>query len=163
MRYFWTFLVALALGGAGGFAGGIFAYPFLFQADIVAEEPLPGSAGGRPLAQGRFIHADPGDRLHWGRGRISLYDGLVRLEDDFEVGPGPAYHLYLVPEETVTPATDVAASMYVDLGRLRAFKGSQNYRIPAGVDPRQYPNVVVWCEHFGVLISPARLLFEGAV
>jgi hypothetical protein len=50
--------------------------------------------------------------------------------------------------------------MFVDLGRLRAFKGSQVYSIPAGVDLKSYGSVVIWCEHFGVLISPARLEFQ---
>jgi len=47
--------------------------------------------------------------------------------------------------------------MFVDLGRLRAFKGSQNYELPAGVDVAKYASVVIWCEQFGVLISPAKL------
>ena len=57
----------------------------------------------------------------------------------------------------MTPATDVAKSMFVDLGRLKAFKGSQNYPIPPGVNPASFGSVVIWCEQFGVLISPARL------
>jgi hypothetical protein len=48
--------------------------------------------------------------------------------------------------------------MYVDLGRLRAFKGSQRYTIPAGVDLKNYPSVVIWCQRFSVLISPADLM-----
>ncbi len=32
------------------------------------------------------------------------------------------------------PSTNVARTMFVDLGRLKAFKGSQNYPVPAGVD-----------------------------
>ena len=51
--------------------------------------------------------------------------------------------------------------MYVDLGRLKAFKGSQNYPIPPGVDLSKYGSVVVWCEQFGVLISPATLKLTG--
>ena len=47
--------------------------------------------------------------------------------------------------------------MFIDLGGLRAFKGSQRYAIPAGVDLAKYPSVVIWCERFGVLISPADL------
>ena len=47
--------------------------------------------------------------------------------------------------------------MYVDLGRLRSFKGSQRYPIPAGVNLKEYPSVIIWCERFGVLISPADL------
>jgi hypothetical protein len=73
------------------------------------------------------------------------------------VGPGPKFHVYLVPLDEVTPSTDVAQSMYVDLGRLRAFKGSQNFPIPAGLELSNYRHVVIWCEHFGVLISPAKL------
>jgi hypothetical protein len=47
--------------------------------------------------------------------------------------------------------------MFVDLGRLRAFKGSQNYDIPVGLDVAKFGTVVIWCEQFGVLISPAKL------
>jgi hypothetical protein len=45
----------------------------------------------------------------------------------------------------------------VDLGRLRSFKGSQNYAVPAGVKLAQQRSVVIWCKEFGVLISPATL------
>jgi hypothetical protein len=47
--------------------------------------------------------------------------------------------------------------MFIDLGGLRAFKGSQRYPIPAGVNLKDYPSVVIWCERFSVLISPADL------
>jgi hypothetical protein len=40
---------------------------------------------------------------------------------------------------------------------LRAFKGSQRYSIPAGIDLKDYRSVIIWCERFGVLISPADL------
>jgi hypothetical protein len=47
--------------------------------------------------------------------------------------------------------------MFVDLGRLRAFKGSQRYAVPAGLDLSSFRSVVIWCEQFSVLISPADL------
>jgi len=50
----------------------------------------------------------------------------------------------------------------VDLGLLRAFKGGQNYKVPAGIDLSKYKSVVIWCEIFGVLISPAKLDFRGS-
>ena len=50
--------------------------------------------------------------------------------------------------------------MYIDLGRLRAFEGAQNYKIPKGIDLKKYRSVVIWCEAFGVLISPATLAFK---
>ena len=47
--------------------------------------------------------------------------------------------------------------MFVDLGRLRAFKGSQKYAVPAGLDLTKFDSVVIWREQFKVLISPADL------
>lgn len=88
---------------------------------------------------------------------MSVYERAVFLEPDFEVGPGPAYHVYLVPKATIRSEADMTNVMFVDLGRLRAFKGSQRYAVPAGVDLKAFPSVIIWCERFGVLISPADL------
>ena len=92
---------------------------------------------------------------------MTVYDDTVHLGKDFEVGPGPKFHVYLVPSAEVTTSADVEEAMYIDLGRLRAFQGSQNYAVPAGVDLTAYGSVVIWCERFGVLISPASLVFAG--
>jgi hypothetical protein len=159
--YVLTFFIALILGIAGGFALGVFVYPYIFLADIVATDKVQPAAPGQPerkvLARGTFVHANPSDPIHYGKGRVSVFEGLLHLEPDFEVGPGPKYHVYLVPESEVVPSTNVARTMFVDLGRLKAFKGSQNYDIPAGLDVAKFGSVVVWCEQFGVLISPAKL------
>jgi hypothetical protein len=158
--YVITFLIAAVLGLAGGVALGIFVYPYLFLADIVATEKVDKPASGverKLLARGTFVHANPSDPIHYGKGRVTVYEGLLHLEPDFEVGPGPKFHVYLVPEKEVVPSTNVGRTMFVDLGRLKAFKGSQNYEIPAGIDIAKYGSVVIWCEQFGVLISPAQL------
>jgi hypothetical protein len=111
-----------------------------------------------PAATGTFIHANPSDPIHWGRGKVSAYERTIFLESDFEVGPGPKYHVYLVPKANIRKEADVKTAMFVDLGRLRAFKGSQRYAIPDGVDLKKYQSVVIWCEQFGVLITPADLM-----
>ena len=49
----------------------------------------------------------------------------------------------------------------LDLGRLRSFKGSQRYTIPANVNLSEIQSVVIWCERFSVLISPADLMNES--
>ncbi len=147
------------VGGAIGFAAGIFVYPYIFLADIVATEEVADAATRQAVATGGFIHADPSDPIHYGSGGLILYDDLLHLESDFAVGPGPKFHVYLVPSDSVTPDSDVEATMFVDLGRLKAFKGSQNYPVPAGVTLSDYGSVVIWCEQFGVLISPAKLDF----
>jgi len=152
-----VFLVGGVLGLAGGFALGIFVYPYVFLADIVATEKVDPQVARKALAHGEFIHANPSDPIHYGKGRVTVYESVLHLEPDFEVGPGPKYHVYLVPEKNVLPSTNVARTMFVDLGRLKAFKGSQNYEVPAGVDVAKFDSVVIWCEQFGVLISPAAL------
>jgi len=151
------FVLGGVLGLAGGFAAGIFVYPYLFLADIVATDRVDDAAQRKVVATGTFIHANPSDPIHYGRGGLTVYEGLVHLESDFEVGPGPKFHVYLVPETNVTTGTPVARTMFVDLGRLKAFKGSQNYPVPPGVELARYGSVVIWCEQFGVLISPAAL------
>ena len=76
---------------------------------------------------------------------------------DFKVGPGPKYHVLLVPKAGVRSEGDVDRATWIDLGRLRAFEGSQRYPVPASVNLGDYRSVVIWCEQFGVLISPAAL------
>lgn len=160
MRRLWRALFIFMLGGvfgtAFGIAVGFFVFPFVFPPPPAAEELT--EADRSPLAAtGSFIHANPSDPIHWGRGKVSVYARTVYLEPDFEVGPGPKYHVYLVPNAGVRKEADVKDAKLVDLGRLRSFKGSQRYPIPAGVDLTKYPSVVIWCEAFGVLISPADL------
>lgn len=175
MRNIWRgiaiFLAGGIVGTGFGVALGFFFFPYVFppppameqltQADlgIAAPKVAPTDVKAATVATGTFIHAKPSDPVHWGRGKVSVYERTVFLEPDFEVGPGPAYHVYLVPKANVRDEAAVKDAMYIDLGRLRAFKGSQRYSIPAGVDLKNYPSVVIWCERFGVLISPADLAY----
>ena len=154
------FFIGGILGIVGGFAGGIFVFPYLFPPPPV-NEVVESQIRGTIVASGSFIHANPSDPVHYGKGKVSVYPKLLHLEADFEVGPGPKFHVYLVPEANITPDTRVQDTMFVDLGRLKAFTGGQNYPIPAGVDLGKFSSVVIWCEQFDVLISPAALSFSG--
>ena len=148
------------LGALAGFAAGVFYFPFLFPPPAGDDQVSDPQARIR-LGAGTFIQADPSDPVHYGSGGVTLYRGLLHLEVDFEVGPGPKYHVYLVPEADITPDTRVEETMFVDLGRLEAFSGSQNYQVPGGLDLSDYGSVVIWCEQFNVLISPALITFAG--
>ena len=150
------FAVGAVLGTGIGFAAGIVVFPYLFPPPEV-NEPLTDKTQGDAVARATFIHANPSDSIHYGHGTATLYADLLRLESDFEVGPGPKFHVYLVPLAEVTPDTDVEKTMFVDLGRLKAFAGSQNYPIPPSIQLADYQSVVIWCEQFNVLISPAAI------
>jgi len=163
MRFFWRGLAIFLLGGVlgtgFGVALGFFFFPFVFPPPP-ANESLSEADRSALVATGTFIHANPSDPVHYGKGKVSVYERAVFLESDFEVGPGPAFHVYLVPKPTIRANADLKEQMYVDLGGLRAFKGSQRYPIPAGVDLKKYPSVIIWCQAFSVLISPADLTFR---
>ena len=179
------FLFGGILGIGFGVALGFFLFPYVFppppaneqltQADAAplsaaapsatSASPAPSgappaarAAAPVPVATGTFIHANPSDPIHWGRGKVSVYERAVFLEPDFEVGPGPAFHVYLVPKSGIRKNSDLGDAMFIDLGGLRAFKGSQRYAIPAGVDLKNYQSVIIWCQQFSVLISPADLM-----
>jgi hypothetical protein len=94
------------------------------------------------IMTGSFIGA--GDGFHNAEGSakvIPLGDGntILRLEN-FKSTNGPNVHLYL--------ATDKTASNFIDLGRLKANNGNQNYNIPNGTDLAKYNMALIWCKDF---------------
>jgi len=100
---------------------------------------------------GRFVGVDDG--IHNAQ-RVAL---VVPLEDgknilrfeDFHSTNGPDLHVYL--------ATDNTASDFVNLGRLKANNGNQNYEIPEGTDISKYDTALIWCKQFSVLFGHAEL------
>jgi hypothetical protein len=157
LRSLAIFLAGAALGTGFGVALGFFLFPFIFPPPPAAEQLTTADRASAVVAEGTFIHANPNDPIHWGKGSASVRADSVFLGEDFEVGPGPKFHVYLVPKPQIRASGDVTGQSFVDLGRLRSFKGSQRYAIPAGVDLANYQSVIIWCERFSVLISPADL------
>lgn len=158
LRSLLLFMGGGVLGTSFGLALGFFLFPYVFPPPPAAEQLSDAERAGRVVAEGKFIHANPGDPIHWGKGSVTVRQDSVFLESDFEVGPGPKYHVYLVPRAPIRSSGDLAGAKFVDLGRLRSFKGSQRYSIPAGINLKDYRSVIVWCEQFSVLITPADLM-----
>jgi hypothetical protein len=152
MNRLWRGIAIFVLGGVLGtglgIALGFFIFPYIFPPPAAAEQLSAAERTGL-VASGAFIHANPSDPVHYGKGHVSVYEHTVFFESDFEVGPGPAFHVYLVPKASIRVSSDLKDAMFVDLGGLRAFKGSQRYPIPAGVDRKDHQSVIIWCERFG--------------
>ena len=53
--------------------------------------------------------------------------------------------------------------MFVDLGLLRSFRGSERYAMPSGLDLKGYESVIIWCEQSSLLILPADLMHKGSI
>jgi hypothetical protein len=155
LRNFGMFVLGLVLGIAIGLAAGLITFPYVFAPPPATEQRS--ELDVTPVAAGSFIHVDTSDPVHWGKGRVSVFKRAVFLEPDFEVGPGPAYHVYLAVTPAIRRDDNATYGEVIDLGRLRSFGGSQRYPIPDGVDVSKYASVIIWCKAFGVLISPADL------
>ena len=158
-RWLTIFFTGGILGTGFGVALGFFLFPYIFPPPEAMEQ-LTAAEKTTLLAKGVFIQANPSDPIHYGKGVVRVYEKTLFLDENFEVGPGPAFHVYLVPKVAIRSSSDLSDQMYVDLGCLRSFKGSQKYAIPAGLDLTKFPAIVIWCAEFGVLISPADLVFE---
>lgn len=159
IRGFLLFFVGGLFGTAIGFAAGLWFFPYIFPLEPVNHTLTQEETQVSPIAKGAFIHANPNDPIHWGKGSVSVYKNLVFLESDFEVGAGPDYRVLLVPKSGIKSNGDVREVLgkSVDLGQIQAFKGGQRYPIPPNVNLDDYQSVVIWCRQFGALISPADL------
>ena len=103
------------------------------------------------LRTGSFIGV--GDGIHNAEGTarvIPLEDGtnILRLEN-LRVTNGPDLYVYL--------SLDEDASDIVNVGKLKANNGNQNYDIPEGTDLSKYDTVLIWCRPFSVLFGSAEL------
>jgi hypothetical protein len=103
------------------------------------------------LRTGSFVGV--GDGIHNAEGTakvIPLQDGsnILRLED-LRVTNGPDLYVYL--------ATDKSASDFVNVGKLKANNGNQNYDIPTETDLTKYDTILIWCRPFSVLFGSAEL------
>jgi hypothetical protein len=128
MNTFWRSIAIFILGGVFGtgfgVALGFFIFPDVFPPPVAAEQ-LDDAEWSHLVASAMFIHANPSDPVHYDKGRVSAYEHTVYLESDFEVGPGLAFHVYLVPKPSIRSSADLKDAMFIDLDDLRVFKGSQ--------------------------------------
>ncbi|HET7702034.1 MAG TPA: DM13 domain-containing protein [Candidatus Limnocylindrales bacterium] len=121
-----------------------------------APSPSPVTPTAAPLlARSGPFHGS--DEFHFGRGTARLIEVapgefVVRLED-FAVRNGPDLYVYLSPD------ADGYAAGAIELGRLKADAGNQNYAVPAGAlaDPDVAASVVIWCKQFSHLFATAPL------
>lgn len=111
------------------------------------------------IARGQFVDADV---VHKGRGTATVYrlpngQQVVRFED-FRSTNGPALVVYLAKHPAPSQASHVTDGGFLSLGKLKGNVGNQNYVLPPGTDLSEFHSVVIWCELFDVLFSPAALV-----
>jgi hypothetical protein len=153
-------LAAVAIPAAFYFAGPLFTNTTIDEAaPPVSGETLMNKGGDAMVEKselpsmkitGRFVGV--GDGIHDANGRaavIPVADGSVLRLEEFRSTNGPDLYVYL--------ATDEQASDFLNLGRLKANIGNQNYEIPRDTDLAKYDTVLIWCQQFSVLFGSAQL------
>lgn len=117
----------------------------------VATAATPTPTGPRVLAAGGLQRIDT---VHYGSGQVSIVDAggtrYVRFEG-VDISAAPNLYVYL------SDRRDGATGNYVDLGPLKATKGSFNQEITAPVDVSKIGSVVLWCRAFNVTVTYAPL------
>ena len=147
-----VFLLGFVVGNAFWYL----ASPLWIDQEV--SESLADQSTLTEVARGTFKDAD---RAHKGQGNATIFqraDGSAVLRfTDFQVTNGPDLEVWLVAASDPQSSNDVKASEWLSLGRLKGNIGDQNYDIPADADLSKWGSVVIWCEQFGVLFSPAML------
>lgn len=153
-------LLAGVLSFLAGIAVMLFIYPFIFPPPVLNEK-ISHIEAKTKVAFGVFIHPNPKDFIHYGKGSVSVYKSNhgyeILLGKDFKVGPGPAFHVFLSDAKNIKTNTAFQNSKKYDLGMLKSFRGSQVYVVPSQVNISDIHSVVVWCVSFSQLITTANL------
>jgi len=111
------------------------------------------------VATAAFTEFVPDNKFKWGKGGLKLYSDRVEIDAGFEVPPGPKYRVFLMVDAKVTSDNQVDPNKFISLGRLRHFKGAQSYEVPRGTDLSKFGSIIIYCEAFRAVISPATLKF----
>jgi hypothetical protein len=131
------------------------------QAPVVieAEENPPDTTIAVAATTGSFA---PIDAIRWAQGTATVYQfpdnrKVLRLED-FQSANGP--DLFVLLSASAAPRTreEVELSdLDLELGRLKANIGNQNYEIPPEIDLSLYNSVVIYCQAFDLVLSTATI------
>ena len=141
------------------------AKPTAAMADAGAMSEPTAMAATEPvaLAAGSLVPGStPGDRASGSATIYRLTDAshVLRLEE-FATTNGP--DLFVVLSRNANPDADGIGDKgsYVQLDALKGNKGSQNYTLPADLDPSGYKSVVIWCRTFNIVFGYATLAPKG--
>ncbi len=124
-----------------------------------AKRAEPKTIRPRTLLAGRLISHE-----HQTSGKVAvieLADGrrILRLED-LSTSSGPDLRVWLSAGKVVDGRDGwfvFGKHPHVELGKLKANRGNQNYVIPAGTDLRELRSATIWCKRFQVSFGAAAL------
>ena len=122
----------------------------------VSEAVLPGMDERSRLSHGSFYGIDQA-----GSGTATLYqlpDGAMALRlDPFQVTSNSDLFVWLSEADEPRTSKEALEAPHVQLDRLKATAGAQNYVVPANVPTAELRSVVIWCEPVRTAYAAASL------
>lgn len=111
----------------------------------INEPPLPGMEPSRILAAGSFYSVEKN-----GKGTVQLYrlpsgELALRFSEDFEVFNDPDLEVWVSEVERPKTSTEIVQGPHVEISRLKATRGPQNYILPPDLPPSRIRSVALYC------------------
>ena len=105
------------------------------------------------LASGSFVNSE-----HPTQGMVAIINKggqkYLKFDRSFKSDSGPDLFVLLHRQDS---PKQYQKSDYLSLGRLQKVAGTQMYKVPAGVDVKQFKSVVIWCRKFNATFGFAPL------
>ena len=142
-----TLSAALAIGLAGVAAGATAAVAETSTAPIAVTAELPSGSfiKKKKKLKGAWEVVQRGDKT------------FIVFGDDFRAANGPDLKIFLSPQSVSEVTGKTAINGALNIGELKATKGTQEYEVPAGVNLADYSSVLVHCEAYSVLWGGGEL------
>ena len=110
----------------------------------------PDAPAGSVIATAKIVQGNAGGDKANGDAMVFNDNGKWNLFlSNFLSAGGPDLHVYL--------ATDAAASVFIDLGKLKSTSGNQTYAINGNPSLSNYKYVIIWCKQFGIYFGGGEL------
>jgi len=76
---------------------------------------------------------------------------FIVFGEDFRAANGPDLKIFLSPQTVADVTGKTAVNGAINIGELKATKGTQEYEVPAGINLDDFNSVLVHCEAYSVL------------
>jgi len=112
--------------------------------------PAQNSLTPQIIAQGNFMDADSFHKIE-GTAQLLKLDNkyFIRFEENFKATNGPDLFVHFGKNSAYAKEAKISA--------LKGNIGSQNYEVPADINPLDYTEVWIWCRAFSVPFGHAIL------
>jgi len=131
--------LAISLSGVAACAPAAFAETATASVTVAAELPSGNFIKKKKKLKGAWEVVQRGDKT------------FIVFGDDFRAANGPDLKIFLSPSTVSDVTGKTAVNGSLNIGELKATKGTQEYEVPAGVNLADYSSVLVHCEAYSIL------------